>query len=57
MGAYLEIGEERYDAREMRALYDSDNSPLPRTPPVAAALLPRRDAKYRAAPVWCQPLF
>src|SRR6187397_1841486 len=23
VGAYLEIGEERYDAREMRALYDA----------------------------------
>jgi hypothetical protein len=37
VGAYLEIGEERYDAREMRALYDSDAFPLPRNPPVAAA--------------------
>jgi hypothetical protein len=38
VGAYLEIGEERYDAREMRALYDSDNYPLlPRNPPVADA--------------------
>jgi hypothetical protein len=40
VGAYLEIGEERYDAREMRALYDSDNYPLPRNPPVAAASSP-----------------
>src|SRR5437868_6847350 len=37
VGAYLEIGEERYDAREMRALYDSDNFPLPRNPPAADA--------------------
>ena len=40
VGAYLEIGEERYDAREMRALYDSDNFPLPRNPPAADASSP-----------------
>ena len=33
VGAYLEIGEERYDAREMRTLYDAPAYPLPRTAP------------------------
>jgi hypothetical protein len=33
VGAYLEIAEDRYDAREMRALYDAPAYPLPRTPP------------------------
>jgi hypothetical protein len=33
VGAYLEIGEERYDAREMRALYDAPAYPLPRNRP------------------------
>src|SRR6476469_5462538 len=28
VGAYLEIGEERYDAREMRVLYDASAYPL-----------------------------
>ena len=37
VGAYLEIGEERYDAREMRALYDADTFPLPRNPPAPDA--------------------
>jgi hypothetical protein len=36
VGAYLEIGEERYDAREMRTLYDAPAYPLPRTPPASA---------------------
>jgi hypothetical protein len=37
VGAYLEIGEERYDAREMRALYDDPAYPLPRNPPASGA--------------------
>jgi hypothetical protein len=36
-GAYLEIGEDRYDAREMRALYDSADYPLQRSSPVSGA--------------------
>ena len=37
VGAYLEIGEERYDAREMRTLYDAQAYPLPRNAPTPAA--------------------
>ena len=37
VGAYLEIGEERYDAREMRTLYDAPAYPLPRNAPTPAA--------------------
>ena len=44
VGAYLEIGEERYDAREMRALYDAPAYPLPRNSPAADAAS-ARDAK------------
>jgi len=36
-GAYLEIGEDRYDAREMRALYESADYPLQRNPPASGA--------------------
>jgi hypothetical protein len=36
-GAYLEIDEERYDAREMRTLYDAPAYPLPRNPPAPGA--------------------
>jgi hypothetical protein len=35
VGAYLEIGEDRYDAREMRTLYDAPGYPLPRNLPAA----------------------
>lgn len=35
VGAYLEIGEERYDAREMRTLYDAPAYPLPRNGPAS----------------------
>jgi hypothetical protein len=37
VGAYLEIGEERFDAREMRTLYDAPAYPLPRNTPIPAA--------------------
>jgi hypothetical protein len=37
VGAYLEIGEERYDARAMRALYDAPAYPLPRNRPASGA--------------------
>jgi hypothetical protein len=37
VGAYLEIGEERYDAREMRTLYDAPAYPLPRNGPASGA--------------------
>jgi hypothetical protein len=33
VGAYLEVGEDRFDAGEMRALYDAPDYPLPRNPP------------------------
>jgi hypothetical protein len=36
VGAYLEIGEDRYDAREMRTLYDAQAYPLPRNSPAFA---------------------
>ena len=35
VGAYLEIAEDRYDAREMRALYDAPGYPLPRNTPAS----------------------
>jgi hypothetical protein len=44
-GAYLEIGEERYDARDIRALYDASEYPLARTPPADGAA----DATARSA--------
>jgi hypothetical protein len=30
VGAYLEVGEDRFDAHAMRALYDAPEYPLPR---------------------------
>jgi hypothetical protein len=33
VGAYLEVDEGRFDADEMRALYESPDYPLPRNPP------------------------
>ena len=53
VGAYLEIGEERYDAREMRALYDAPAYPLPRNPP-APPPTPRRYAR-RTRPATAGP--
>jgi hypothetical protein len=35
-GAWLEIGEDRFDAQEIRRLYDSADYPLERRPPPAA---------------------
>ena len=40
VGAYLEVGEERFDAREMRSLYDAAEYPLKRSKPPAAADTP-----------------
>ena len=34
LGAYLEVGEERFDSDEMRRLYDSAEFPLARRAPV-----------------------
>ena len=42
VGAYLEIGEDRYDAREMRTLYDAPAYPLPRNPPAYPDAAPAR---------------
>ena len=44
VGAYLEVGEDRYDAGEMRALYDAPDYPLPRNPPAEANRRPPRTA-------------
>jgi hypothetical protein len=49
VGAYLEIGEERYDAREMRVLYDASAYPLSRSPPASGAdTAPTRNAKTQS---------
>ena len=37
LGAFLEIEEERFDGKGIRALYDSPDYPLPRRKPKAAA--------------------
>ena len=37
LGAFLEVEEERFDGKGIRALYDSPDYPLPRRKPKAAA--------------------
>jgi hypothetical protein len=39
-GAWLEIGEDRFDSHEIRALYDSADYPLPRGTPMQPAAKP-----------------
>ena len=45
-GAYLEVGEERFDSRDMRRLYESPNYPLARR---------ERQAPASAAPPGIRP--
>ena len=53
-GAWLEVGEERYDAQEIRRLYDSADYPLRRGTPAAPAAEPARagPAQERKSVSW-----
>ena len=47
LGTYLEVEEERFDSRQIRRLYDSEDYPLPRSAP-GEGRLPARSAEPKA---------
>ena len=47
LGTYLEVEEARFDSRQIRRLYDSEDYPLPRSAP-AEERLPARSAEPKA---------
>jgi hypothetical protein len=49
-GAYLEVAEERFDASEMRALYEAPGYPLTRNPQTAAAAPAKPRTEAAGAP-------
>ena len=48
LGTYLEVEEERFDSRQIRRLYDSEDYPLPRSAPGAKSAFRRRSAEPKA---------
>ena len=51
LGTYLEVEEERFDSRQIRRLYDSEDYPLPRSAPGEERLPARPKARRRKPPV------
>jgi hypothetical protein len=49
VGAYLEVGEERFDAREMRTLYDAADYPLKRNAPPTPEAAPASSGGHQSS--------